>query len=247
MSAVAETFLAQVAANVDGLAHDADLHALSRMWIRAVTPHKYPYNFSWLGRPMIQLPQDVMALQETIWRTRPQVIVETGIAHGGSLIFHASMLQLLGQQGRVIGVDVDIRAHNRAAIEAHPLAPAITLVQGSSIDEGTVRQVRSLAGDAKDVMVVLDSNHTHDHVLAELHAYSPLVRKGGALVVMDTLIEDLPASFFPDRPWKPGNSPKSAVREFLTENRRFEIDREMDAKLLISACPQGYLRCVEDP
>lgn len=247
MSAVAESFLAQVAANVDGLAHDADLHALSRMWIRAVTPHKYPYNFTWLGRPMIQLPQDVLALQETIWRTRPQVIVETGIAHGGSLIFHASMLQLLGGEGRVIGVDIDIRAHNRAAIEAHPLAGRITLVQGSSVEPATATQVRALVGDAKDVMVVLDSNHTHDHVLAELRAYAPLVRKGGALVVMDTLIEDLPASFFPDRPWRPGNSPKSAVRQFLAEQRRFEVDREMDAKLLISACPEGYLRCVEDP
>ncbi len=247
MSAVAESFLAQVAANVDGLAQDEDLHALSRMWIRAVTPHKYPYNFTWLGRPLIQLPQDVMALQETIWRVRPKVIVETGIAHGGSLIFHASMLQLLGERGRVIGVDVDIRAHNRAAIEAHPLASTITLVQGSSIDAGTVQHVRALVGSEKDVMVVLDSNHTHDHVLAELEAYSPLVHKGGALVVMDTLIEDLPASFFPDRPWRPGNSPKSAVRAFLAHNRRFEVDREMDAKLLISACPEGYLRCVEDP
>lgn len=239
-------FQAESAAEIEGLKADTDLQGLSRIWLREVTAHKYGYHFTWMGRPIIQVPQDVMAMQELIWRIKPEVIVETGVAHGGSLIFSASMLELIGGEGRVIGVDIDIRAHNRAAIESHPMSKRITLIQGSSVDEDIVRQVHGQCR-GKRALVCLDSNHTHDHVLRELHAYSPLVGKGSYVVVFDTAIEDLPAQYLFGRSWGKGNSPKSAVWEFLKGNDRFRIDREMDAKLLISVAPEGYLECVKDP
>lgn len=238
-------FFQEVAGHVRGLQKDTDLQALSRIWLREIGRHKYTYNFTWMGRPIIQLPQDILALQEIIWQVKPQAIVETGIAHGGSLIFHASMLELLGGEGRVLGVDIDIRAHNRQAIEAHPMAKRITLFQGSSIDESTATQVRDWVGAAAPVLVILDSNHTHDHVLRELELYAPLVSEGSYLVVLDTAIEDMPDEAFVDRPWGIGNNPKTAVREFLKSTDRFEIDAALDAKLLISVAPEGYLRCVK--
>lgn len=243
MSEVAR-FFAEVASNVEGLKADPDLRALSRMWARAVGPHKYTYNFTWMGRPIIQVPQDVMAMQELIFRVRPEVIVETGIAHGGSLVFHASMLELLGGDGVVIGVDVDIRAHNRREIDAHPMRRRICMLEGSSIDAELVRQVHA-ATKGRRALVALDSNHTHDHVLAELRAYAPLVHEGSYLVVFDTLIEDLPACFSEGRPWGPGDNPKTAVRAFLAEQDRFVVDEDIDAKLQISVAPGGYLRCVK--
>lgn len=241
-----EEFQREVADNVARLQADADLQAFSRMWVRAIAAYKYAYNFTWLGRPVIQFPQDMMALQEIVWRTRPDAIVETGVAHGGSLIYSASLLQLLGGDGRVVGVDVDIRPHNRAEIEKHPLAGRIDLVQGSSVDPATVDEVRALIAGRERVMVILDSNHTHDHVRRELHAYSPFVRRGCYLVVYDTLIEDMPAGSFPDRPWDKGNNPKTAVHEFLASNPRFRIDAALAAKLLITVGPDGYLECVGD-
>ena len=215
-------------------------------WVNAIAPHKYTYNFSWLGRPIIQFPQDLAALQEIIWDTKPDLIIETGIAHGGSLIFHASMLQLLGNDGRVLGVDIDIRDHNRVEIEAHPMFERIEMIQGSSIDGSTGDQVRMIAGGAKRVMVVLDSNHTHAHVERELELYAPLVTKDCYLVVCDTLIEDMPAGSFPDRLWDKGDNPATAVREFLTATDRFEVDAAIDAKLQISVAPGGYLKCMAD-
>lgn len=210
----------------------------------------YSYNFSWMGRPVIQYPQDMMALQEIIWEMRPDVVVETGIAHGGSLIFSASMLELLGGDGGnerfVLGLDIDIRAHNRAAIEAHPMAPRIRMIEGSSIDAGIADQVRQACAACKNPLVVLDSNHTHEHVLRELELYSPLVRKGGWLVVFDTVVENMPGDFYPDRPWGLGNNPMTAVDAFLKTNDRFVIDTAMDAKLSVSMAPRGYLRCVKD-
>jgi cephalosporin hydroxylase len=244
MSEVAR-FFAEVASNVAGLKSDPDLHALSRMWARAAGAHRYVYNFTWMGRPIIQVPQDVMAMQEIIFRTRPDVIVETGIAHGGSLLFYASMLELLGGDGIVVGVDVDIRPHNRREIEAHPMYRRAKMLQGSSIDPAIVDQVHQIARGRR-VLLALDSNHTHDHVLAELRAYGPLVGPGGYAVVFDTLIEDLPASFSADRPWGPGNNPKTAVRAYLQECDRFVVDEDMDAKLSITVAPGGYLRCVRD-
>lgn len=239
-------FQAEVAENIRAQGEDTGLHEATAAWVRALSRHKYTYNFTWMGRPIIQTPQDIMAMQELIWRIQPDVIIETGIAHGGSLIFYASMLELLGGDRRVIGIDIDIRAHNRAAIEAHPMLRRIDLVQGSSIAEETVVQVRELAKGRERALVALDSNHTHDHVLAELQAYTPFVRNGSYCVVFDTMVEDMPAEAFTDRPWGPGNSPKTAVWEFLKTNDRFKIDKTIDHKLLVSVAPDGFLRCVQD-
>lgn len=241
-----EKFKAEVAANIDALARDGDIQALSRLWVRLTAPYKYSYNFRWLGRPAIQFPQDLVAMQELIWDIRPEVIVETGIAHGGSIIFHASMLHLLGGKGEVIAVDIDIREHNRREIENHTMAPRISLIQGSSIAPEIVAAVKAKVAGRKPVMVILDSNHTHEHVLEELKAYAPLVGAGSYLIVMDTLIEDVPEGFFPDRPWGKGNNPKSAVAEFLKTNDRFVVDDKIDAKISISVAPGGYLRCIKD-
>jgi cephalosporin hydroxylase len=187
----------------------------------------------------------LMALQEIIWSSQPDLIIETGIAHGGSLIFHASMLELLGGAGRVLGIDVDIRPHNRAAIEAHPMFKRIEMLQGSSIDPGLAKRVHERAGKSK-VLLILDSNHTEEHVLAELNLYSDMVRAGSYLVVMDTVIEDMPDGSFPDRPWGRGNNPKTAVWKFLKSNDRFVIDKEIQNKLLVTVAPDGYLKCVKD-
>ena len=245
MSEVAR-FIAEVQQNIEGLRTDAAVKQATLDWVNAIAPHKYTYNFSWLGRPIIQFPQDLAALQEIIWDTKPDLIIETGIAHGGSLVFHASMLQLLGNDGRVLGVDIDIRDHNRAEIEAHPMFERIEMIQGSSIDGSTADQVRMIAGGAKRVMVVLDSNHTHAHVERELELYAPLVTKDCYLVVCDTLIEDMPVGSFPDRPWDKGDNPATAVREFLSATDRFEVDATIDAKLQISVAPGGYLKCMAD-
>jgi cephalosporin hydroxylase len=215
-------------------------------WLSEVWKYKYAYHFSWMGRPIIQLPQDIIALQEIIWSVKPDLIIETGIAHGGSLIFHASILELIGSPGRVLGIDIDIRAHNREAIEKHPMFKRIDLIEGSSVDSKIADRVKAAAQGKKRVMVILDSNHTHEHVLRELELYAPLVTKGSYLVVLDTIVEDLPADTFPDRPWSPGNNPKTAVREYLKRTDRFVVDKATEDKLQITAAPEGYLRCVKD-
>lgn len=252
-------FQEEVRQNIEGLGRDADLQALSRVWVREISPHKWAYNFSWLGRPAIQFPNDAWAMQEIIWDTRPDLIIETGVAHGGSLMLSASMLAILDmcdaiESGRtldpkvskrkVLGVDIDIRPHNRAAIEAHPMASRIQMIQGSSIDEAIIDQVREVASNYSRILVCLDSNHTHEHVLAELNAYAPLVTAGGYCVVFDTLVEDMPAGLSGDRPWSPGNNPKTAVWEYLKSHPEFAIDKSIDHKLLISVAPDGYLKRV---
>lgn len=232
-------------AKIAAMAADEKLAGLTRELFDRVNGHGYSYNFSWLGRPIIQFPQDLMAIQEVVWRVRPQVIVETGIAHGGSLIFSASMLELLGGTGRVLGVDIDIRAHNREAIEAHPMARRITMIEGSSVDPDVVAEVaRQVACTDGPVLVILDSMHTHEHVLAELEAYAPLVTPGSYLIVLDTVIEDMAVDAFPDRPWSRGDNPKTAVHEFLRGSGRFEIDHEMSDKLVLTVAPDGYLKCI---
>ncbi|MBA3867851.1 MAG: cephalosporin hydroxylase family protein [Anaerolineae bacterium] len=241
-----DEFFAEVSQNIERLGNDHDLQGLGRILLREMTRYKYSYNFTWMGRPMIQLPQDVIAMQEIIWKARPDLIVETGVAHGGSIIFYASMLELLGGEGRVVGVDIDIRPHNRVEIENHPMSKRISLVEGSSIDTQVIQKVRELAVNSKKVLVILDSNHTHEHVLQELELYSPLVTQGSYVVVFDTLIEDIPDEFFDDRPWGKGNNPKTAAQEFLKTNDRFEIDRAISDKLLITVAPEGYLRCIKD-
>lgn len=225
------------------------LQTAARGFIAASIAPKYSYNFAWLGRPIIQYPQDIVAMQELIWSLQPDLIVETGIAHGGSLIFSASMLELNAACGgpaaaHVIGIDIDIRAHNRDAILAHPMSRRISMIEGSSIAPPIVAQVRARAQGKKSVLVCLDSNHSHAHVLAELQAYAPLTSVGSYCVVFDTVIEDLPASLSGERPWGPGNNPKTAVWAYLKEHPEFEVDADVDAKLLISVAPSGYLRRV---
>lgn len=231
---------------ISTMADDTSLRTCSEDWLASITQHKYAYNFTWMGRPIIQLPQDMIAMQEIIWRVQPDLIIETGIAHGGSLVYYASLLELLGGDRLVVGVDVDIRAHNRAALETHPMIKRIRMIEGSSIDPQVVRQVADFAKDRTRVLVTLDSNHTHEHVRAELELYSPFVTRDSYMVVFDTVVEDMPKSLFPDRPWGPGNNPKTAVWDFLKSTDRFEIDRELESKLLLTVAPDGYLKCVKD-
>lgn len=230
---------------VEAMAKDRRLARASIDWINAAAPFEYAYHFKWLGMPIIQLPPDIIALQEIIWKMKPNLIVETGVARGGSMIFYASLLELIGGNGRVVGVDIDIRAPNRRAIEAHKLAKRISLIEGSSTEDRTAQKVHALARGRMRVLVILDSNHTLEHVARELELYSPLVKKGGYLLVFDTVIEHMPAGYFANRPWDRGNNPMTAVRQFLRRNGRFIQDPEM-AKLLISSAPGGYLLCVSD-
>lgn len=255
-----EKFEAEVAQNIKGLGEDKDVQALSRIWVREISPHKYAYNFRWLGRPAIQFPQDQIALQELIWQIKPDLIIETGIAHGGSLTFSASMLALLDMtdaieaglsidpklsKRKVLGLDIDIRPHNKAAIEEHPMASRIQMIQGSSIDPKIIHQVHEIARDYKKILVCLDSNHTHEHVLAELQAYAPLTSKDSYCIVYDTAVEDMPATLAGDRPWGPGNNPKTALWEYLKTHPEFEIDKSIENKLLITVAPDGYLKRVK--
>jgi cephalosporin hydroxylase len=227
-------------------ASDKNFIELTRQWFESANRHEYSYHFSWLSRPIIQYPQDIIAMQEIIWDVKPDLIIETGIAHGGSLIFSASMLALLEisgiiTNGKVLGIDIDIREHNRVEIEKHPLSNKIKMIQGSSVDQAIVKYVHDFARNYKNILVVLDSNHTHEHVLAELNSYAPLVSKGSYCVVFDTVIEDLPGDMFPDRPWGKGNNPKTAVWEYLKAHKEFEIDKNIENKLLITVAPDGYL------
>lgn len=241
------TFQEEVIARIHDNKQNVDLQKAALTFTEASTKPKYSYNFSWLGRPIIQYPQDMIAMQELIWMIQPDLIIETGIAHGGSLIFFASMLELNAMCGgpknaEVLGIDIDIRAHNRAAIESHPMFKRISMLEGSSIDEKMIDQVQQKALEKKRILICLDSNHTHDHVLAELKAYAPLTSVDSYCVVFDTIIEDLPHNMYPDRPWSPGNNPKSAVNEYLKTHPEFEINADIDHKLLISVAPGGYLK-----
>ncbi len=241
-----------------------DWHALSNQWMQQAFDQRYMYHFSWMGRPIIQTPNDMVALQEIIWAVKPDLIIETGIAHGGSLILSASLLALLDEadavasrttvdprasKRKVIGIDIDIRSHNRAAIESHPMAHRIQMIEGSSIAPETLAKVKAAAAGYKNILVCLDSHHTHDHVMEELKAYTPFVTVGSYCVVYDTVVEDMPKATFPDRAWAPGNNPKTAVWEFLKAQQQapknqpqFEIDRTIDDKLMITAAPQGWLK-----
>jgi cephalosporin hydroxylase len=266
-----ENFLNEVRGNINSLGADLRLRDASTQWIIESAKHKYSYNFAWMGRPIIQYPQDIVAMQELIWRVQPDLIIETGIAHGGSLIFSASMLALLdycavsrcGKDGpnrhsrrRVVGIDIEIRPHNRLAVQSHPLAHLITMIEGSSVDPAIISSVKTIANEHQKILLCLDSNHTADHVLAELFAYAPLVSLGSYCVVFDTVIENMSPGQHSERPWGPGNSPMTAVDSFLqtlSEGAtrgsddaplRFEIDEAMDNKLLISVAPRGYLRRV---
>ena len=230
-------------ANIAAQGNDPSLAAMGIDFLVKTHRTKYSYNFSWMGRPIIAYPQDMLAMQELIWSIKPDLIIETGVAHGGSIVYYASLLELIGGDGLVVGIDIDIRKHNRDLIEAHPMMKRIKLIEGSSVGAGVMAEVKTLAAASKRVMICLDSNHTHDHVLEELRLYHPLVTSGSYLVVFDTVVEDMPADWdWSPRDWGVGNNPKTAVRAFLKENSDFEVNSSIDHKLLISVAPGGYLR-----
>jgi cephalosporin hydroxylase len=232
-------------AAAEKMASDPAVVRAADEFFQSTYAHRYSYNFSWLGRPIIQYPQDIVALQEIIWAVRPELIIETGVAHGGSTVFFASMLELLGGDRKVAAIDVEIRPHNRASIESHPLAHRISLIEGSSVDERIVAAAAALARGRSAVMVVLDSDHSHAHVARELACYAPLVTPGSYLIVMDTIVELLPPDTFPRERFGVGDSPMTAVRAFLREDDRFAIDHAVEQKLLLTAARSGYLRRVK--
>jgi len=242
------SFEKEVNERIEAIGRNETLKTSAHVFMRESLTPKYSYNFSWMGRPIIQYPQDIIAIQEIIWEIKPALIIETGIAHGGSLIFSAAMLELVaacgGGEGEVLGVDIDIRPHNRKAIEEHPMSRRISMIQGSSIAPEIVAQVVERAKGKQRILVCLDSNHTHEHVLAELEAYAPLTTLGSYCVVFDTLIDDMPKQILGDRPWGHGNSPKTAVHEYLKNHKEFVIDKSIDHKLLITVAPNGYLKRV---
>jgi cephalosporin hydroxylase len=234
--------------NIKKMSTEKNFQKLTKSWFKSSEKFQYSYHFSWMGRPIIQYPQDMIALQELIWKIQPDLIIETGIARGGSLIFSASILQLIGK-GSVIGIDVDIRKHNKIEIEKHAMFKRIKMLEGSSIDEKIVKKVYQLAKNKKQILVILDSNHSHQHVLKELELYSPLVTKNSYLIVFDTIIEDistLKTASHQKRPWGKGNNPKTAVLSFLKTNNRFKIDKEIENKLMITVAPSGFLKCTKN-
>lgn len=255
-----ESFKQECRLEIDAMGEDESLAVNTCKWFNSANLNKYSYHFESLGLPIIQYPQDMVAMMELIWQIKPDLIIETGIAHGGSLILNASMLALLeycnAQQNgamlnpsnpkrKVIGIDIDIRTHNREAIEAHPMYSRIEMIEGSSIDIDIIEQVKNFAKDFENILVCLDSNHTHDHVLAELDAYASLVTKDSYCVVFDTIIEDMPDDMFPDRLWGKGDNPKTAVWEYLKTHPEFEINKSIQHKLLITVAPDGYLKRVK--
>lgn len=235
----------QVKINIKKQGQNESLKKLSVKWRSEASKSKYVYNYEWMGMPVIALPQDIMAMQEIIYKINPDLIIETGVARGGSSVFYASMMKLLGGTGKVISIDIDIRPHNYVKIANHPLSSYIQLIEGSSVDPKVYTKVLGLSKSKKRIMVFLDSNHTHKHVLQELKYYAPMVTKGSYCVVMDTSIEDEPESNFPNRPWGKGNNPRTAVWEYLKINKHFTIDYEIQNKLLITSAPDGFLKKIK--
>lgn len=250
-------FKSESVARLKSVAQNAELLDTAHNFLVQSTANGYSYNFHWVGRPIIQYPQDIMATQELIYEIKPDLIIETGIAHGGSLCLSASILALLEHEEAikngtqldptqpkrfVLGVDIEIRQHNREAIEKHFLSNRIKMIEGSSIDQDIIEKVKDFSKDFKKILVLLDSNHTHTHVLEELRAYAPLVSDGSYCVVFDTLIENMPEDMYPNRSWGPGNNPMTAVHQYLSENHDFKVDTEIDCKLLVSVANNGYLK-----
>ncbi len=245
MSDPIQAFVNEREQRIEGNKKNSDLQKAAADFNVESNRAQYSYNFSWMGRPIIQYPQDMIAMQELIWEIKPDLIIETGIAHGGSLIYYASLLELIGE-GEVLGIDIDIRSHNKAEIEKHPMFKRIKMIEGSAVSEETVEKVKAFAKDKKRILVCLDSNHTHEHVMQELQFYSPFVTVGSYIVVFDTIVEDLPEGYFSQkRPWGISNNPKTAVYEFLNNNSDFEIDHSIDNKVLISVAPEGYLKRIK--
>lgn len=239
-----QKFKQEVEESINKQATNETLKTTAAQFMQETIDSRYSYHFSWMGRPIIAYPQDMIAMQELIWEIQPDLIIEAGVAHGGSIIYYASLLELIGKDGLVVGIDIDIRQHNRNEIEQHPMMKRIQLIEGSSIAPEIIDQVKEIAKSKKKIMVCLDSNHTHDHVLEELRAYADLVSIGSYCVVFDTVVEDLKDEWT-NRPWGIGNNPKTAVWQYLKENDKFEINTSVDAKLLISVAPSGYLKRVK--
>lgn len=241
-----QKFLDEKQRNIKSIGENDTLKKLGTDFLVDTNPYKYTYNFTWLGRPIIAFPQDMIAMQEIIWDIKPDLIIETGVAHGGSIVYYASLLELIGGEGIVVGIDIDIRKHNRDLIETHPMAKRIKLVEGSSTDTKVVEKIKEIAANKKRVLVCLDSNHTHEHVLAELNLYAPFVSKNSYCVVFDTAIEDMPADFnWGERTWGKGNNPKTAVWEFLKKHDEFQINKDIHNKLLITVASDGYLKRIK--
>ncbi|MEX5516722.1 cephalosporin hydroxylase family protein [Pseudophaeobacter sp. 1A09344] len=253
-------FKTEITGRIKEMGANPTIQTTALDFLRSSAKAQYSYNFHWMDRPIIQYPQDIVAMQELIYELRPDLIIETGIAHGGSLVFSASMLAMLDMvdaieagesldpavsKRKVLGIDIDIRAHNRAAIDAHPMRSRIEMIQGSSVDPEIISQVHDFAADYKKVLVCLDSNHTHEHVLEELRAYAPLTSSGSYCVVFDTLVEDMEEDTYPDRPWGKGNNPYTAVQSYLQESNSFETDSEIHERLLITVAKGGFLRRID--
>jgi cephalosporin hydroxylase len=231
--------------NIEKLSKDERMTEVNKQWVIQAAKYNYSYNFSWMGRPIIAFPTDMIAMQEIIWSVKPDLIIETGIAHGGSIVYYASLLELIGEEGKVLGIDIDIRAHNKKLINEHPMMKRIYMIEGSSVDNNICTQVKDFAKNYKKIMVCLDSNHTHEHVLRELELYSQLVTKDSYLVVFDTSIEDYEIDSISERSWGKGNNPKTAVWEFLKHNDSFVIDKQIENKLLITVCADGFLKKIK--
>ena len=228
---------------------DKILKKISKKWFLEANKYEYGKHFSWLGRPIIQFPQDIIAIQELIWKIKPDLIIETGIARGGSLIFLSSMLKLIGK-GIVLGIDITLHSHNEQAIKKHTMFEGIKILKGSSTDMKIFNKVKKISKNKKIVMVILDSDHGKEHVLKELMLYSQFVTKGSYILVCDTIIHDFPNNWFHkngiDRPWNKLNNPKTAVWKFLKQNKRFKIDKSIENKLLITTAPDGFLKCIKN-
>lgn len=241
-----EKFNQEKKENIALLGANQELKDLGLEFLIKSAEQKYSYHFSWMGRPIIAYPQDMIAMQEIIWEVKPDLIIETGVAHGGSIVYYASLLELIGGDGLVLGIDIDIRKHNRDLIEAHPMMKRIQMIEGSSVSNEVVDQVKEIAKSKKRIMVCLDSNHTHEHVLDELKLYAPLVTKDSYCVVFDSVVEDMPADYnWGVRTWGKGNNPKTALFEYLKSDDSFVINKEIDNKLLISVAPDGFLKKIK--
>lgn len=234
---------------IEKMSKDKSLKKLSKKWFIDSNRYEYGKHFSWLGRPIIQFPHDIIGFQEIIWKIKPDLIIETGVARGGSLIFLASILELIGK-GNVLGIEIKLRHHNETAIKKHPMYKRIKILKGSSTDPKNLEKVKKIAKNNKKILVILDSDHTKKHVLEELNLYSQFVSKNSYIIVCDTIIQDFPKNWFSnngiDRPWNKLNNPKTAVWEFLKQNDRFKIDKFIENKLLVTTSPDGFLKCIKD-
>ncbi len=244
MSFDREQFDADKIKNATSLGKDEELQKLALELIEKSDKHYHAYQWTWLDLPIIQSTEDILAAQELVWKVKPDVIIETGIAWGGSIVFYASLLQLIGK-GKIVGIDVALPQKNIDKIMSYPFSDRIELIQGSAVDQSIVDLAASHIKEGQTVMLMLDSNHTHEHVLKELEMYSHLVTKDSYIIVSDTIVEDIPTQEHRPRPWGPGDNPKTAVNAFLKGNDRFVLDEYYNNKILVTFDKGGYLRCVK--